>query len=165
PGAGLVEPDVARLPDPQDLEVDPAGRPDLVLVSLARFRDLLPRHVTSREMHVRRIDVDVLEEVLPHVAAEAVDAPGVHRVVLVEVEGHHVAEVEPLLAMAPDQLAVDPDGGAAGRETEHRSTTHRSLLLDDLRDPRRDHQRDLLVLQDTDRDALEAVRHVVSPRG
>ena len=46
--------------------------------------------------------------------------PGIHRVVLVEVERDDVGEAEPLLAVQPDQLAVDADRRGAGGEAEHR---------------------------------------------
>jgi hypothetical protein len=90
----------------------------------------------------------VLEQVLPHVPVVAVDAVRRHRVVLVQVERHHAGEVETLLAVHPDQLAVDTDRRAARREAEHRLPALGVAFPDDLRDPFRDLSRDLVVVLD-----------------
>ena len=55
---------------------------------------------------------------LPH---EAVEAAGMRRgqaQVLVQIEGGHPRQIEPLLAMEADQLAVHPERGAPGGQSE-----------------------------------------------
>ena len=118
-GAGLVEADVPGLSDPQDLEVDAARVLDGMLVVAAVRLDLVPRQVAARDVHVLRIEVYVLEEILPHEPVVAVQAVRSHRVVLVEVEGHDVRKIEAFLTMEPDQLAVDADRRRAGSEPQH----------------------------------------------
>src|SRR5690606_41119069 len=72
--AGLVEPDVTGLADAEDLEVDTARITDRLLIALRLRLDLLARHVAPREVDVLRLDVHAVEQVLFHVAPEAVDA-------------------------------------------------------------------------------------------
>src|SRR5439155_10031204 len=79
-------------------------------------------------------DVHVLEEILPHVAVVTVRIVGPHRVVLVEIERHHVGEVHFTRLVAADQLAIDAQGGAARSESEHAPAVRGSAALDDLDD-------------------------------
>ena len=97
PRARLVEADVASPADAQDLEVDAARAPDVLLVLAAHCVYFGPCHITTREVDVLLLQVHVLEEVLPHEAVITVDAVRTHRVVLVQVERHHRREVEPLV--------------------------------------------------------------------
>ena len=90
-GARLVEADVAGAADSQDLEIDAAGRADRLLVAPALVLDPVSRSVARRDVHVGGIDVEVGEEVLPHEPMVGMEAAGIHRVVLVEVERHDVA--------------------------------------------------------------------------
>ena len=79
-----------------------------------------------------------------------------HRVVLVEIERHDVREAQPLLAMHPDQLAVDADRRRAGGEAEHRPLAGGVASPDQRRDAVGDEARDVLVVVDDDRaDRLE----------
>ena len=67
-GAGLVEADVARLADAEELEVDPARVLDLAFVLLAVRLHLILRDVAPRDVDVLALDVHVVEQVLPHEA-------------------------------------------------------------------------------------------------
>ena len=118
--ARLVEADVAGAAHAQDLDVDPAQVADLALVFLAEGRDLLASDGAAGHVGVRRVDVDVVEEVLLHEAAVALDRVGLHRPVLVEVERHDVAEAQLLLAVQAHELVVDRRGRAARRQAQHR---------------------------------------------
>src|SRR4029079_11103273 len=109
PRAGLVEADVAGASDAEELKVDAPGVGDGGLVPAAVLDHLVPGNVASGEVHLPGRDVEKGEEVLPHEPMVGVEAPGVHRVVLVEVEGHHPGEGKAFLPMHPDQLAVDAD--------------------------------------------------------
>ena len=94
-GARLVEADVARAPDAEELEVDAAGGADRLLVAPDRGLGLVARQVAARDVHVGPRDVELGEEILPHEAMVGVDALRVHRVVLVQVERDHVAKLSP----------------------------------------------------------------------
>jgi len=109
--AGLVEADVTRLADAEDLEIDSAGGDDGGLVRARRLADLLAADLPRRDVHPRRVDVDVREQILPHEAVVGVDAVLRHRVVLVEIETLDACEAQPLFAVHADQLAVDADRG------------------------------------------------------
>jgi hypothetical protein len=154
----LVEADVPRLPDAEELEVDPAGRADGGLVALGRRRDLLARPGPVGDVGVGGRDVDVVEEVLLHEAPVAVEARRRHRVVLVEVEGHDAREAEALLAVEPDELAVDADRGGAGGEPQDGASPGGAAFADDRGDAAADGARERLVrVVDDDGDALEAL--------
>jgi hypothetical protein len=154
PRAGLVEADVSGLSDAQDLEIYSAGVGDGGLVHVALDIDLLARNVTPWNVDVLGPDVDVIEEILPHVPVIAVDAVRSHRVVFVEVERHNVRKVELFLAMHAYQLAIDADRRAAGGKPEHRVPARRPSLPDDLGDSPGDGARDLVVLDDDDFDSF-----------
>ena len=80
-----------------------------------------------------------------------VDAPRIHRVVLVEIEGDDVGEVQSLLAVHPDELAIHPDGRRTGGEAEHRTLPGGALRGDHLRDPSGDYAAELVVVVYHDR--------------
>ncbi len=92
------------------------------------------------------IEVDVLEEVLPHEAVIAVQAVAGHRVVLVEIEGDDPGEVEALFAMQANQLAVDPDRCGAGGQSQHRELPCAVSIANDLGHAARDPPSNVVVL-------------------
>ena len=97
-GAGLVEADVPRPADAEDLEVDAAGGADRLLVAPALRPPTSSRGtIAARDVDVARGDVELGEQILPHEPVVGVDALRVHRVVLVEIERDDVREAEPLL--------------------------------------------------------------------
>ncbi len=158
--ARLVEADVAGLADAEDLVVDATRRLDRVLVVAAVGLDLGAGQVAARDVDAGPVHVHLFEQVLPHEPVVAVQAPRRHRVVLIEVEGRDVGPVEALVAMEPDQLAVDPDRGRAGRESQHRRPAGRVALPYHFGDPLRDAVRDLVVgLADHDRQAFGTFSH------
>jgi hypothetical protein len=157
-GARLVEADVPRLADAEDLEVDPAEPPDVVLVAPAGLIYLVARDVARREVNVLPADVDVREQVLPHVPVVRVDAVRRHRVVLVQVERHHVLEGEPLVPVEADQLAVDADRRRSGGEAQHGALPRGLPLADQGRDALRDEAGDPLVVVHDDRPYALAAR-------
>src|SRR5690625_3544803 len=96
-GAGLIEADMPCLSDPEYLEVDPPCGSDPFLVLAAVCGHFLTGQVAARDIEVLGPDIYMVEEVFGHEAAEAMDTVGVHRIVLIEVEGDDIREVEPLL--------------------------------------------------------------------
>ena len=158
-GARFVEADVARLPDAENLEVDPAGALDLRLVTQAFRLDVNARSVPPRDMNVPLRDIDVREEILPHEAVIRVDVVRRHRVVFVEIERHDVGEAQPVVPMHPDQLAIHANGRGARGEAEDDILAGRSLLPNQRRDARGDHARQILMLfTDDGANPLECVR-------
>jgi hypothetical protein len=86
-----------------------------------------------------------------------VEAPGSHRVVLVEVEGDDVGEAEPFLAVHADQLAVGADRRGSGGQAKHGGLPGAGARADHLGDPPRDETAELVVVaHDDGADALEA---------
>ena len=75
-------------------------------------------------------NVDVIEERLPHEAVVAVDRVLRHRPVFVEIERDDVREIERLLPMQADQLAIHADRRRAGRQPQHGLQAGRVVLAD-----------------------------------
>ena len=117
-GTGLVEPDVAGAPDAQELDADAAHRADPVLVPGAVVLDLLRRQVAQGDMDLAVGYVDVVEEILVHVAVVALGRLPRHGVVLVEVEGDDVLEAD-AAAVQRDQFPVHVDGRGSRAESQH----------------------------------------------
>ena len=156
PGAGLVEADVPGAADAEQLEVDAPGLADGRFVPGALLVHPIARNVASGDVDVLRPDVELGEQILVHEPMVGVEAPGIHRVVLVEVEGHDVGEAESLLPMEADQLTIRADRGGARREAEHGTLARRRLGPHDLGDAGRDAAAELVVVADDDGpDALE----------
>ena len=101
---------MSAAPDPEQLDVDAARLADVALEIEAMGLHCVLGQVAPGDVALPRRDVDVVEEVLAHVAVVAVNAPGPHGEVLVKVEGRHVGEVEPLVAVKTNQLPVHADG-------------------------------------------------------
>src|SRR5688500_4967500 len=59
PGARLIESDMPRLSDPEDLEVDSTGLLDRLLVGRAFGLDFRALDVTARDVHICPVDIDV----------------------------------------------------------------------------------------------------------
>ncbi len=108
------------------------------------------RHVARRDVHARRIDVDVREQILPHEAVVGVDAVLRHRVVLVEIERLDAREAQPFFAVHANQLAVDADRGRARREPKDEPGSRRRMLANQLGDSQRDELGDVVVVAGDD---------------
>ena len=117
--ARLVEADVARPTDAEDLQVDAAGRTDPLLIPAAGGQDVAPGE--GAVGYVDRVgrDVDVVEEVLPHEAVIALEGVGSDRPIFVEIEGDDGLEGDPILLVEPDEFVVDAHRRAARRQAEH----------------------------------------------
>ena len=87
------------------------------------------------------------------------DAVRLHGVVLVEIEGHDVREVEAFVAVHLDQLAIDTDWGAAGGESEDGVSTFTTPFLDDVGDAPGDRAGNFVVLDDDEGDSFPGGRH------
>ena len=116
--SGLVEADVAGAPDPEDLEVDPARRPDGRLVLLAVGVHLGLGHRPVGNVRVLGQDVDVVEQVRLHEVPVASGLGGRHREVLVQVEADDVAEAQALLAVEANELGVKVERRRSGRQAQ-----------------------------------------------
>ena len=158
PRARLVEPDVTGLADAEYLDVDPSGITNRLLVGVSLGGNLVTGDVAARDMDILRANIDLVEEILPHVAVVAVDAVRPHRIVLVEIERHDVGEVQTLLAVEPRELAVDPDRRAAGCQSENCARACLSSLDDDVGNSPRYPARDFVVLGDNDWKSLSDLR-------
>ena len=109
--------------------------PNRVLVATALGLELTPRQVPPRDVDVLRDDVELGEQIFPHEPMVGVHAPGIHRVVLIEVESDHLREAEPLLPMHADELAIHADGRRSRRQTEHGAAARCSGRTNYLGDP------------------------------
>ena len=133
--------------DAEELEIDPAGLVDRLLVGEALLFGLLAGQVAARDVHVGGGNVEPGEKILPHEPMVGVETPRVHRVVLVEVEGDDLREAEPFVAVHPDQLAVNADRRRPGGEAQDRPAR---LAADQIRDPASDEPRDLVLVGEED---------------
>ena len=77
----------------------------------------------------------MVEKVLEHPAVVALQPVGRQAVVFVEIERHHVRQVELALAMHADQLAIHAHRRAAGRQAQHGPFALGLPLVDDRRRP------------------------------
>jgi hypothetical protein len=117
-GTGLVESHVAAPADSQDLQVDPPGGSDGLLVGPAMCLQLRRGKVAPGQVDLVPGDVHVVEEVLPHVAVVALRVVGREAQVLVEVEGGDPGEVQSFLPVHPHERVVQAQGSGARGETE-----------------------------------------------
>ena len=145
-GAGLVEADVTGPPDAEKLEIDPAGRPDLLFVATAFIFYSVPRHVAPREVNVVGQDVEMGEQILPHEPVIGMDAPRVHGVVLVQIEGDDIRKAQPFLLVHSNELAIDSYGGRTGGQTEDGAGSRPAPGLNKICDPAGDEQPNLVVI-------------------
>lgn len=139
-----------RLADAEQLEVDAAGGANRFLVCRAGLGDPLARRGAVGDVHVLLRDVQMREEVLPHVAVIAVRALGRHRVVLVEIEREDPRKIDIARLVAANQLFVDAEGGAAGREPEDDPAFGSRLAVNDLDDPLGHERGQVLMLVEND---------------
>ena len=115
--AWLVESDVAVRADAQHLQVNSACLLDALLVPAAVLLNVI-RHAV-RHVHPTGIDVDVLEQILPHEVVVALIVFRRQTHVLVQVERGDLGEIQTLFLVHPDQLFVQAQRGAARGQTEH----------------------------------------------
>ena len=146
PRTRLVESDVSRSADAEDLEIDAADELYRFLVAVALVLGDPARKVPAGDVDIFRSDVELREEVLPHEPMVGVKASRVHREVFVEIEGDHVGEGEPFLPVHPDQLPVGADRRGARGKPEHRPSAGGKILANDLRDPARHEAADIVVI-------------------
>ncbi len=90
---GLIESDMARSADAEDLNVDATGVANLLFVLSAMILDLLARHLAIRNMRVFRVDIEVTKERLAHEQVVALRLAPRHRVIFVEIECHDAREI------------------------------------------------------------------------
>ena len=151
----LVKANVPASPNAQQHEVNATGFLNLVLVLQAVPLHLIRRQVAARNVNLILGDVDVVEKVFGHKPVIALQARRVNRVVLIQVEGDNVGEIEPLLLVHADQLLIHTDRRRAGRQAEHEVLPDGSPLLDEAGDTARHLVRQLgRVVKDERRDAL-----------
>ena len=153
----LIEADVPTLADPQQLEVDPPRLGDGSLVGVAVLGEPLARHAAIGDVHVLRPDVDVREQILPHVAPIAVRAVRRHGIVLVEVERDDARQIDLARLVTADQLAVDTQRRAAGGEPQHAPPLGRRLSRDHLGDAVGEQHGEIVVVGHHDRGNALAV--------
>src|SRR6185503_13616419 len=142
----LVETDVPRLADAEQLKIDPTGGANRLFVRGAGLRHPLARRRTFGDVHVLLRDVHVREEVLPHVAVIAVTRVRRHRVVLVQIERDDAGKIDVPRLVAADQLLVDAKRSAAGGEAEHGPAFGAGFALNDFDDAVRDRDGEIAVL-------------------
>jgi hypothetical protein len=134
-GTRLIEPDVAGPPDSKELDVYATSSSDLFFIAAALILERLAGQVTPGQVYILRQNVQVGEEVLPHEPVVGVDAPRVHGVVLVEIEGDNIGKAQTFLLVQADKLAVDSYGSRSGGQAQHRSASRLPPGSYDLGDP------------------------------
>src|SRR5712691_224998 len=117
----LVEADVAIGADPEDLEIDSAGRVDLAFVPLAFRVDV--RGGPVEEVDAFGWQVDAVEEVPMHVLPETAAMRRADADELVEVEGRRLCKGDLARSVQPAQLRVGHHRRSSRRETQHERRT------------------------------------------
>ena len=163
--AGFVKANVPRLADTEQLEVDAAGSNDCALVGSAGSVDFGARRRATEQMHIRGIDIDVREKVLPHESMVRVNAFRRHRPVFIEIEGDNIGEAESLVAMQSYQFTINADRCGAGGKAQHKFAAIGRALANEVGDASRDNARNGLVVVDDDgRDPLARAKRCIWER-
>ena len=113
----LVEADVSGQADAQQLDVHAAHGIHHGVIPGALFRSV--RLGAVGDVGVGGIDIDVLEEVLPHEVSVALVVILGQAHVLVQVHGSDLGEVQIPGFIAFDQLGVQPQRGGTGSQTQN----------------------------------------------
>ena len=127
-------------PDPQKLQIDPSGRPDLLFVATAFIFYSVPRHVAPRQVNVVGQDIEMGKKIFPHEPVIGMDAPRVHGVVLVQIEGDHIRKAQTFLLVHSNELAIDSYGGGTCGQTEDGAGSRPAPGLNKICDPAGDEQ-------------------------
>ncbi|PNW61404.1 UNVERIFIED_CONTAM: hypothetical protein BEN50_25900 [Euhalothece sp. KZN 001] len=132
---GSLNPTCPVRPMPRSWMSIPPASVDGLFVPLAVGGDFLGGQRAVGNVHVLRIDVDVVEEMLVHEPDVALQLVRLHGEVLVEVERDHVLERQPLFLVQADELVVHAGGRGARREAQHGGAVLGGPLADELGDP------------------------------
>ncbi len=97
----------------------------MIFVLLAKLLHFLRGNRAVGNVNVCRIDIDMVEQMLPHEADVALQLIGLHGVILVEVERHDIAKREFLFAMNSQQFVINADRRTTGGQTQHTITAFR----------------------------------------
>ena len=126
--ARLVEANVSCPADAEHLQVDAAGAANLLLVVRAIAFGVFCSDGPVGNMDVFGLDVYLVEKGLAHPAVIAVRIVRRQTEVLIEVEGNHPREIETVLPVHSDQLAVHSNWSRAGGESQDRRLAGRVFL-------------------------------------
>ena len=127
----LVKPDVAGLPDAEELEVDAAKPGNGGFVTPALGVEV--GRLAIRQVRIARIDVHVSEQVLVHVMPVRVRIARRQADVLVEVKGAAQGEIQSFFPLHPHQEPVNRLHRAPGRQAQHQVRIRAQFLCDDPR--------------------------------
>ena len=108
----LVEADVAVDPQAKQLQVDAAQVPDDLVIAGAGAV-AVGIHAVG-DVGVGQIQVDMVEQVVPHEIGVALVVVPVQAHILVQVDGADLGEVQLARLTAADQLLIGPHGAGAG---------------------------------------------------
>ena len=133
-GTRLVEADMPRPTDAEELKIDPPGLGDLFLVPLAGGGDFPAGNRAVRDMDLAFRDVEMIEQMLAHKAAIAPRVVRRNRVIFIEVEGDDVAKAQAFLAMETRQFLVDKNRRRSRGQSQHHLKTVRLPVADELGD-------------------------------
>jgi hypothetical protein len=91
-------------------------------------------------------NIQVSEKIFPHEPVIGMDAPRVHGVVLIQIEGDHIRKAQTFLLVHSNELAVDSYRGRSGSQTEDRAGSRPAPGLNKICDPAGDEQPNLIVI-------------------
>ena len=87
--------------------------------------------VAIEDVDVLFLDVNVVEEVVPHEGMVALGVVHIEANVLVHVEGHHILEAQHSALVEFRQVLVESKGGTAGGAAEDKRTLRRGFKVND----------------------------------
>jgi hypothetical protein len=99
--------------------------------------------VPSGTYGVLRLDVDVIEQMLPHEPDVTLHVIGLHRIVFVKVECHDVRERQTFFLVHAHQFSIDARRRRAGRQSQYGRLPLSTTASDQRRNFRRDISRGL----------------------
>jgi hypothetical protein len=122
--------------DSQNLNIDASVRLDFLFVIFTKFGDLIPFDLSVRNVDVFFQNIDVAEQILPHVVVVRLRVIVADWVVLVKIESDYIFEGEAFLFVEPYQFSVKQQRSAAGGQAEYKGLPFFVFLLDGiLNDP------------------------------
>ena len=74
--------------------------------------------IAIKDVDILLLDINVIEEVIPHKAMIALGMVYVKTYILIHVEGHNILKTENTLFIQFNQMLIEAEGGAAGRATQ-----------------------------------------------
>ena len=126
----LIEADVAIVSKTKQLHIYAANRVDDLIVCFTCLFTV--RLCAIRQEGTAAVDIDLAEQVLIHEIVVALIIVSGQPLVLIQVHGRHLREIQISLIIPLDQLLVCTDRSRSGRQSKHTVWLHNHLCRNDI---------------------------------